>query len=99
MDKLLDFLFEIEKRPPLFIGSKDIHHLSHFLTGYCMAKQEIDSGYGRWLLDDFRIFLANKYNDSRSFNWAMLIHENEENGDSTDAFFILLHEFLSSCAL
>lgn len=93
MDNLLKLLFEIEKRPQLYIGNTDLTCLSHFLSGYCFAKAEDNNDCWKWLNGDFRAFLAEKYNDKRSYNWARLIIENEADGNSTDAFFRLLHEY------
>jgi len=94
MDNLLNLLVEIEKRPGLYIGNTDLTCLSHFLGGYCFAKTEDNSEFGKWLNNDFRVFLAERYNDNRTYNWARLIIENEVDGNSTDAFFRLLHEYL-----
>ena len=87
MSELLSLLIEIKKKPELYIGCKDIMFLRHYLSGYCMAKAELITGYGDWLFNDFRIFLAEKYQDNRSYDWSGLIIENEEEGNSTDTFF------------
>lgn len=97
MDELLRFILEIEKRPGLYIGNTDLKSLGHFLGGYIFAKSESNEGFGRWLYEDFRVFLVERYNDNRSFNWPHLIIANELDGDSTDAFFRLLHEYLATC--
>ena len=103
MNDLLEFVLKIEERPGLWIGNTDTGYLFQFLSGYCLAKSEGEDGfkghfvseYGKWLFDDFRIYLATKYKDSRTFNWAGLIINNEPDGNSTDAFFRLLHEYLA----
>jgi len=96
MDDLLRFILEIEKRPGLYIGNTDLTCLCHFLNGYIWAKLENAENeyFGKWLNDDFRIFLVEKYNDNRTFSWAHLIIANEVDGNSTDTFFRLLHEYL-----
>lgn len=93
MEELQKLLANIEKKPALFIGCKDIRFLRHFLSGYCMAKEKDIPEYGDWLFNDFRCYLAKKYNDTRVFDWCSLIMEHESDGDSTDAFFRLLHVF------
>jgi len=99
MDELLGFILQREKRPGLYIGNTDLRCLGHFLSEYVFAKSEKrDEKFGKWLFDDFRVFLAEKYNDSRTYNWYGLIIANEVDGDSTDAFFRLLHEYLESRA-
>jgi len=106
MDDLLELIFLIEKKGPgVFIGNDDIEYLARFLSGYCFAKEEalnpskqFDNWirYGDWLWKDFSDFLAEKYQDRRSFNWPKLIAHNESDGNSTDAFFRLLHEYLET---
>lgn len=94
MDALLKLILEVEKKPALYIGNKDLRRLDHFLSGYRFAKREEESSFGDWFEHDFREYLSKKYNDKRTFNVAGLIRANEEDGNSTDAFFRLLHEFL-----
>ena len=86
---------QIEKRPALYIGNTDLNRLGHFIGGYCFAKQEEDFDFGKWLFHDFTRYLVNKYRDSRTLNWYGLIAANEADGNSTDAFFRLLHEYLA----
>ena len=95
MDNLLDLILKIEKRPGLWIGGTDIEALGHFLNGYCWAKSEGNERYGTWLFIDFTRYLAEKYEDERTYNWVGLIRENEPNGKSTDAFFRLLREYIA----
>lgn len=95
MDELLELILEIEKRPGLYIGSTDLKSLGYFLDGYIFAKSENKDVFGRWLYNNFRVFLIEKYNDNRTFNWYKLIIANELDGDSTDTFFKLLHEYLA----
>ena len=94
-DNLLNLIIKIEPRPALFVGNTDLLCLYQFLSGYCFSKQEENEAYGNWLSVGFREFLAEKYNDKRSFNWASLLIENEDDGKSTDAFFRLLHKYLA----
>jgi hypothetical protein len=94
MDDLLKLILEIEKRPALWIGSTDTRFLRHFLSGYCYAKSGATDGYRNWLFEDFRNYLAEKYEDVSTLDWSGLIIENEADGNSTDTFYRLLHEFL-----
>ena len=86
-------LRRIEPRPELFIGSRDIRALSHFLNGYIWAAKEEHPNFDDWIHTDFQSWLARKYNDIRTLNWCGLIRLHEPDGDSTDAFFRLLCEF------
>lgn len=97
MDDLLKLILEVEKKPGLYIGRKDLECLSHFLYGYYFAKCEEGSDFGVWFYLYFREYLAEKYKDKRTLNVTGLIIENEEGGNSADTFdtfFRLLHEYL-----
>jgi len=94
MDTMLELLRKIEMRPELYIGCRDIHRLRAFLSGYSMAGGERDPGYSDdWLWQDFRAWLAERYDDRRASDWATLIADHEPDGQSTDAFFRLLGEY------
>lgn len=95
MDDLSEMLFKIEIRPELFIGSRSLSDLRHFICGYCMAKQEHDPDYGLWLFEGFTAWLAARYADQRDFDLARLIEIHEENIDPMAAFYARLHEYLA----
>lgn len=97
MDTLRQLLEKIEKCPALYIGCKDIHRLRAFLSGYDHACEQTVPGYEYgWLWEDFRLWLAERYADRRAFDWATLIAAHEPDGQSTDAFFRLLNEYLAA---
>lgn len=90
----IDLLLKrIEERPELFIGGRDIRALRHFLAGYIMAMEEWDPGYHDDLFSGFTAYLARKYDDKRSLDWASLIAAHEVDGGATDAFFRLWSEY------
>ncbi len=92
MKTTMELLREIEKCPALYIGCKDIHRLRAYLSGYGYAASTQDD----WLWNGFREWLADRYSDTRTFDWASLIAAHEPDGDSTDAFFRLLNEYLAA---
>lgn len=92
METTLELIRSIEKCPAMYIGCKDIHRLRAFLSGYGMAASTQDD----WLWNGFREWLAERYNDTRTFDWATLIDSHEPDGQSTDAFFRLLNEYLTA---
>jgi len=92
MNSMLELLRKIEKCPALYIGGKDIHRLRAFLSGYGQDAMLRDD----WLWNGFREWLAERYSDTRAFDWASLIAAHEPDGDSTDAFFRLLNEYLAA---
>lgn len=85
-------LASIEADPILYIGSKDIKALRHFLCGWNHAAKS--SAATQWW-SGFNEYLSRSYSDSSSRDWAGLIAAHEPDGDSTDAFFRLLHKFRS----
>lgn len=97
--KLNELLDQIERKPELFIGGRDIHALRHFLSGYILAMGEYDPTYHDELLPIFTAYLAQKYSDNRDYDWATLIAIHEADGDTVDAFFRLMSEYRSKCIL
>ena len=99
MDRLYELIMKIKPRPELYIGTRDVQRLRAFLSGYCQACEEMMSDCsGSWLWDGFRLYLAQKYSDCRSLDWAGLLEHHEPDGQSTDAFFRLLEEYFCSDA-
>ena len=97
MSRLYELIMKIKPCPELYIGTRDIHRLRAFLSGYCQAcgEQSAESSES-WLWEDFRIYLAQKYSDCRSLDWAGLIERHEPDGGSTDAFFRMLEEYIKT---
>lgn len=91
---LMGLIKLLEPRPPLYIGSRDIRDLDQFIGGFRFAAMQEHPGFDDWLHRDFRDYLAEKYADTRTVNWCHLIRDHEPDGNSTDAFFRLIHEFL-----
>lgn len=91
--KVSELLRSVEELPELSIGDRNIRHLRHFLCGYISALYEYRPDDVDWDFRMFNAFLAERYQDSRSVDWATLIETHEPDGSSTDAFFRLLHAF------
>lgn len=94
--QLETLLERIERRPEWYIGNRNIYNLRHFSSGYLAAMKETDAAYQDWLLGDFAAFLARRYRDSRSFDWAALIAAHEPDGHTVDAFFRLLYTYYAA---
>lgn len=97
--QLETLLEKIEHRPELYIGDRNIYNLRHFLSGYIVAMQETDAAYQDRLFGDFTAFLAQRYRDNRSFDWASLIAAHEPDGHTVDAFFRLLYTYYAANGL
>lgn len=81
-------ILEIEKRPPIYTGNKDLRCLDNFFPN---LRKIVNLANG---LGIFRVYLAEKYDDNRTLNVAGLIIENEEDGNSTDTFLDCSMSFL-----
>ena len=97
MDKFLDVLKQIRKRPHLYIGSRSLDRLDLFITGYLMC-QSTDTPH-RSSIDivwkAFDDFVHKKYNTVLTISMAMIIAENSPDDEiAFDTFFELLDEFL-----
>ncbi len=94
MDALSQLLMKLERNPALFIGNTDLSSLAQFISGYCFAKSEENNQFNDWLFNGFREYLAHKYSDSEPLSWPGLIIKHEPDGNSTNSFFKLLHNYL-----
>lgn len=93
MDSIETLLEKIRPRPQLFIGEPDIDRLYLFLLGYDCALKQNGSEPHDLPFFGFNEYLAEKFQDSRTFGWNCMIKEHcpEENG--VDAFFRLWDEY------
>lgn len=95
---LLGWLKQIELRPEMYLGCRDLRALRHLITGYEIAKLEHGIKEDEWLSNDFCVWLAKRYQDSRNIDWCDLILCNEvlyENPQrALSRFYELLHLYL-----
>ena len=94
MDELYQLVMDM-KRPQLYVGERSLALMFHFLNGYVFCIRKNEPLFGEWLFRDFRLFLAAKFEDTRTFNWLYLIQAHCPQGDDEiDFFYDCLDEFL-----
>lgn len=87
--RLIALLNQIEKRPALFVGSdSDLRALFHYLNGWQCAVGCEDAN----LNERMNAFIALKYGDFDSLNWADLLIRHEGEAASVRRFFECFHE-------
>ena len=96
MKYFYDLLYQIKKKPGLYIGNPSIENLYMFLTGYSFARRELNVSPSAEE-NEFRQFqpwLQKKFNLKTSQSWSQIILSftlNEEDGFKR--FFELFEEF------
>ena len=96
MDLILQKLFEIKKRPELYLGKKTLPYLNMYISGYLHRQYEIDNSY-RTPLEGFSAYVNEKYNyGSNALDWERILHfvigDDEK---AFDVFFELLEEYIA----
>jgi hypothetical protein len=92
-----DLLIEIQNKPGLYIGTKSITKLKHFLDGFLFALY-VSSGKKEYpnILCGFQEWIEMRYDITSTHNWSNIInfYSNTES-DAFDIFYKHLDEFLS----
>lgn len=88
-----EMLQKIKERPALFIGEKNLSHLSHFINGYSYRAAETDQSFCG-CLPGFGEFVHRYYNLSTSMSGEKLIIEREDSEEKAfEKFYELLDNF------
>lgn len=91
--RLIALLNQIEKRPALFVGSdSDLRALFHFLNGWQCAMGGMPGCEDANLNERMNVFVALKYGDFDSLNWADLLIRHEGEAAAVRKFFECFHE-------
>ena len=94
-------LSSIKQMPGIFIGTKNLLFLEHFIHGYdfAMICHDIKDMHNI-MPEGFEEYIEAKYRSNTTKNLFMIITENSENdSDAFDTFFELLDEYLLSVDL
>lgn len=74
MNPILDFIKNVKKCPPMYLGEYSLTKLFHQLRGLEYGYYEVcNNTQPENPLNGFTEFIANKYKDTRSFNYCSLI--------------------------
>ncbi len=98
-DDIARLLAKIHSRPELYLGTKSLMKLKHFLDGFmealcmcCETEEEVISLFP----EGFQEWIAMKYDISSAHDWSSIITFYSINdAEAFDTFFGLLYEFLS----
>jgi len=91
-------LQKIKQRPPLYLGSYSITSLHSFLSGYILARLELDVAQTEeeHQFDMFQHWVENKFKMRGTHSWAKIIlFYSMDEKDALDNFFKLFEEFLT----
>lgn len=102
MANIYDLFENIKKRPGAFLFERSITDLRTLMTGYYLAKMELNITPTEQDLefDRFQQWIQNKYNVTASKSWATIILENSNNEtEAFNGFFELLEEFKNEIKL
>lgn len=92
---IIELIFEIEKRPALYISKNYLSCLKAFLDGWLM--NEANSEKNSSVLSELQIWIQKKYNIHTSQSWAdIIIFYSTDESEALHNFFALFHEFLST---
>lgn len=91
---LLEALFEIEKRPSMWLTQSNIECLSSFINGWIVGRNEkVDEQ----LLKEFDQFIVNKFHEKDStLGWCSLIIKHSKESNSLDSFYKLFKQYLET---
>ncbi len=96
MNPILDFINDVKKCPPMYLGEYSLTKLFHQLQGleygyYTVCKNTQPENP----LNGFTEYIAKKYMDTRSFNYCSLILAHSKNEkEALDSFFDFFDEYI-----
>ncbi len=94
MDKLVELMRLIKSRPELYLSCRSINYLKVYMDGYFFALPNEKSSGFMSEMDEFREWLANRFNISTNQSWAQIILFFSPNEFfALDEFFRLFEEF------
>lgn len=96
MNTIVDLIFEIEKRPALYISKNYLSCLKAFLDGFSFGNSFASNKiYDFKILNNFQLWIEEKYRITSTQSWVDIImfYSTDEN-DALYNFFDLFREFL-----
>lgn len=93
MVSVVNLILEIEKRPALYISKNYLSSLKAFIDGWCFGNSNIQDIN---ILDDFQIWIENKYHITSNQSWAdIIIFFSTDENEALYTFFKLFHSFIN----
>jgi len=95
MERLFAHLYDIRKKPALYLTDKSLRLLRAYIDGYISGQD--DTNHNGRSMRDFQRFIEKKFSSSRpqGQGWCMIIaYHSISESYAFDRFFELLDEFL-----
>lgn len=94
MDIIYKRLFEIRKRPELYLGKKSLIYLKLYISGYLARQYELDRDF-RTSFENFSSYVDNYYEyGSPSLDWERILYfVINDDKKAFDVFFELLDKY------
>lgn len=93
MNSVKELIFNIKKRPELYIGQRSLSLLQAYLYGWLNRDEK--SVIDAYLMGDFQKWVENKYKIKSTQSWAQIIlFFSTSEYNALDKFFELFEEFL-----
>ncbi len=91
---LIDLLFSIRKRPPLYLSRKSIFNLGDFINGFFFG---LDNEQHVEIMNEFRSFIVKKQPQLEHRNTFNILYEvaNHDEVKAFDLFFVEFGSFLT----
>jgi len=91
---LVESLYEIEKKPWMWLSINDILSLKSFINGWIVGRNEKSD---EQLLEDFDRFVVNEFNEGTStLGWCTLVIKHCGEHDSLKSFYNLFHKYMEA---
>ncbi|MZQ80920.1 hypothetical protein GQF01_02040 [Paenibacillus sp. 5J-6] len=96
--RLILLLNKIKEQPGLFIGTKSLIPLWHFLHGYQYCLFDIEGDY--YNMPGFQEYIEDIYNFHGVHSWAQIIQSNCIDDEAAfDKFYVHLDDYLSKMSI
>lgn len=89
-NKVLKLLFEIRKRPGMYLGEVSLERLRIYIAGYIYAMHQEGIDCGENVYYDFNKWIHDKYNIKKTISWDRYLPNIACN--SNDAFKLFYEE-------
>ena len=90
---LEDALWEIEKKPHMWLNKSDIFHLNSFINGWLVGR---NSEADEQLMNHFDVFVVKRFDQGNStLGWCSHIVSGEGEQDSLNSFYKVFREYVS----
>ncbi len=91
---LLEALFEIEKRPSMWLAENNIECLKYFINGWVVGRNEKED---EQMLKEFDQFIVDKFYEGKStLGWCSIILKHCGEANSLDSFYRCFKQYLET---